>query len=48
MVQSQVPCFLSGQLPAAADLSKGKGQLLQQVQEFLTEWNQVSEAGKFV
>jgi hypothetical protein len=39
LVQGQLPSFLAGQLPEAAE---NKQELMQQVQEFLAGWQQVS------
>jgi hypothetical protein len=42
LVQGQVPSFLAGQLPESPDSSKNKKELMQQVQEFIAGWQQVS------
>jgi hypothetical protein len=42
LVQGQVPSFLAGQLPESPDSGKNKRELMQQVQEFITGWQQVS------
>jgi hypothetical protein len=42
LVQGQLPTFLAGQLPDAGDSGKNKKELMQQVQEFIAGWQQVS------
>ena len=45
LLQGQLPSFLAGTLPdAAGDSSKNKKELMQQVQEYLAGWQQVSAA----